>query len=151
VDPDGSVHVAAPQMRFPNGAVISADGSTLIIAESTAGCLTAFTIGVDGRLHDRRQWASLEGVAPDGICLNEQGEVWVANAFGAECLLVAEGGHIVERIETSQLCFACMLGGLDGRTLFTMTAADSDATAARRKRSGRIEVIQVEHRRAGWP
>ena len=151
VDPDGTVQVASAQMHFPNGSVISADGQTLIIAESTAGCLTAFTIASDGTLYDRRLWARLDGVAPDGICLDARGRVWVANAFGAECLLIAEGGRIVQRVETSQPCFACMLGGADGRTLFALTAADSDAAAASRQRSGKIEVLLVEHQRAGWP
>jgi sugar lactone lactonase YvrE len=151
VDPDGSVQVASAQMRFPNGAVITADGRTLIIAESTANCLTAFTIARDGTLQERRLWASLDGVTPDGICLDAQGRVWVANAFAAECLLISEGGRVVQRVETSQPCFACMLGGADGRTLFTLTAADADGSVASSQRTGKIEKVQVAHQRAGWP
>lgn len=151
IDPDGSVHLAARDMHFPNGSVITPDGKTLIVAETLAGCLTAFTIAPDKALAQRRVWVSLPGVAPDGICLNASGEVWVANAIGPEVLLVAQGGEIVERIVTSQPCYACMLGGSDGKTLFAVTAASSEARHAGATRTGKIETVRVATARAGWP
>ena len=151
VDADGSVHLAARDMHFPNGSVITADGKTLIVAETLAGCLTAFTINVDKSLTDRRVWAGLEGLAPDGICLNEDNQIWVANALAPEVLLVAEGGEIVQRVATSQPCYACMLGGEDEKTLFAVTAASSDAEAASATKTGKIESIGVTAARAGWP
>ncbi len=104
VDPDGSAHLAAPDMHFPNGAVITPDGNTLIIAETLGLCLTAFDVGEDGSLTNRRQWASVGERAPDGICLDANGNVWVANALAPECALVAEGGEILATVETSQFC-----------------------------------------------
>jgi sugar lactone lactonase YvrE len=151
VDADASVHLAASGMRFPNGTVITADEKTLIVAETIASCLTAFTINEDSSLSDRRIWAQLEGVAPDGICLDENQQVWVANALGPELLLVAEGGDVIQRVETSQNCYACMLGGEDGKTLFAVTAAFSDAEQASASRTGKIECVQVNAARAGWP
>jgi sugar lactone lactonase YvrE len=109
VDPDGTSHEAATDLAFPNGSVITDDGATLIIAESFAGHLTAFDRAPDGSLSGRRVWAPLDGVAPDGICLCADGSVWVANAAGAECVRVAEGGQVLERVTTNQLCYACML------------------------------------------
>ncbi len=82
VDPDGTSHEAAADLQFPNGAVITDDGATLIIAESMGGRLTAFDRQPDGALTNRREWAALTGVAPDGICLCADGSVWVANALG---------------------------------------------------------------------
>lgn len=151
VDPDGAVHLAATDMHFPNGSVITPDGKTLIVAETLAGCLTAFTIQADKSLAQRRVWAPLPGVAPDGICLNANGQVWVANAIGPEVVLVAEGGAIVERIATSQPCYACMLGGSDSKTLFAVTAASSDGQQARAAATGKIETVRVTAARAGWP
>jgi sugar lactone lactonase YvrE len=151
VDPDGSVHLAASGLHFPNGTVITADGKTLIIAETIASCLTAFTINEDASLSDRRIWAQLDGVAPDGICLDENQQVWVANALAPEVLLVAEGGEVIQRVETSQFCYACMLGGEDGKTLFAVTAAFSDAEQASASRTGKIECVQVNAAGAGWP
>ncbi len=151
VDADGSVHLAAQDMHFPNGSVISSDGKTLIVAESLAGCLTAFTINVDNSLMDRRVWAGLEGVVPDGICLNDNNQVWVANAIAPEVLLVAEGGEVIDRVETSQTCYACMLGGRDGKTLFALTAVSSDGEQTSAVTTGKIEIVQVNAARAGWP
>lgn len=151
VDPDGAAHVAAEDMHFPNGSVITPDGKTLIVAESLAGRLTAFTINADKSLTDRRVWAALEGVAPDGICLNDNNQVWVANAVGPEVLLVAEGGEVMQRVVTSQPCYACMLGGTDGKTLFAITAASSDGEAAAAAKTGKVETVQVDKAGAGWP
>jgi sugar lactone lactonase YvrE len=151
VDPDGAVHLAAPDMHFPNGSVITPDGKTLIVAETLAGCLTAFTIQADKSLAQRKVWAPLPGVAPDGICLDANGQVWVANAIGPEVVLVAEGGQIVRRIATSQPCYACMLGGDDGKTLFAVTAASSEGQRARTATTGKIETVRVNAARAGWP
>jgi len=151
VDADGTVHLAARDMHFPNGSVITADGKTLIVAETLAGCLTAFTINDDKSLANRRVWASLEGVAPDGICLNEDNQVWVANALAPEVILVAEGSKIVQRVVTSQLCYACMLGSEDGKTLFAVTAASSDAETASATKTGKIETVRVAAARAGRP
>ena len=151
VDTDGSAHLAATEMHFPNGTVITPDSATLIVAESLGGCLTAFDIGARGELSNRRIWAPLEGIAPDGICLDEAGHVWVANALGNEVICVAEGGSIVRRVETSQFCYACMLGGDDGKTLFAVTAAASDHTTAAAARTGKIETCTVSSPRAGLP
>lgn len=151
VEVDGSVRLAATDMHFPNGTVITPDGKTLIVAETLASCLTAFTIAADNSLTHRRLWAHLPGVAPDGICLDENLQVWVANALGPEVILVAEGGEIVERVATSQPCYACMLGGSDGKTLFAVTAASSDGEQAAAVKSGKIETLSVKAARAGWP
>jgi sugar lactone lactonase YvrE len=151
VETDGSVRVAAPDIHFPNGTVITADGATLIVAETLGGCLTAFDIGAGGSLSKRRIWAPLEGVAADGICLDQAGNVWVANALAAEVLCVAEGGAILQRVETSQFCYACMLGGDDGRTLFAVTAGGGDRNTARQARTGKIEICTVATPHGGLP
>jgi sugar lactone lactonase YvrE len=151
VDPDRSVHIASPDMHFPNGTVITPDGATLIVAETLGSCLTAFDIGAHGKLANRRVWAALDGVAPDGICLDEKRRVWVANALAPEVICVAEGGAIEERVTTSQFCYACMLGGEDGMTLFAITAASSDHRAAGAERTGKIESATVSVPHAGLP
>jgi sugar lactone lactonase YvrE len=151
VDPDGSVHLAAGDLHFPNGSVVTPDGATLVVAETLAMRLTAFDIGADGGLANRRVWAEVGMVAPDGICLDADGNIWVANALAAECALLAPGGEVLRRIATSQNCYACMLGGDDGRDLYLVTAQDSHHAAASARRTGRIESARVDAPGAGWP
>lgn len=146
VDPDGSIHAAATGMKFPNGAVITPDGRTLIVAETLAQTLTAFRIDSDGSLHDRRVWADLGGRAPDGICLDADGDVWVANPLAPECFLVAEDGGVVDVVDTGEPCYACALGGPDGRTLFTLTAPGLKAADAPR---GAVRAVRVDTPGAG--
>lgn len=134
VDPDGSVTVAAEDLWCPNGIVVTPDGRTLIVAESFAGRLTAFTIDEQGNLSDRRVWAQfgtapatapvpemLEGleVCPDGLALDSQGYIWAADAANRRCIRVAPGGEIVDEVAHPQNTnlYSCALGGADGRTL----------------------------------
>lgn len=120
VAPDGAVRVVADEMHFPNGMALVPDGRTLIVAESYGKRLTAFDVRPDGTLHGRRIWAQFEdkGVAPDGICLDGEGAVWMASPVSREVLRVREDGEVTHRIPTPQQATACALGGADGRTLY---------------------------------
>jgi sugar lactone lactonase YvrE len=138
VDPDGSVHVAATALRFPNGTVITPDGATMIVGESLGRRLTAFDIAADGALSNQRVWADhRRAVVPDGICLDADGAIWVADAGAPRCVRVREGGEVLQEVETGNTCYACMLGGDDGRTLFMVTAEFSDAARASVQRTGK--------------
>ncbi|HEY6395673.1 MAG TPA: SMP-30/gluconolactonase/LRE family protein, partial [Candidatus Binataceae bacterium] len=140
VPPDGSPRVAADDLMFPNGTVITPDGKTLIVGESFGAQLTAFDIAPDGSLSNRRVWAQLEKAVPDGIALDAEGGIWVASPTSEECLRVLEGGQVTERIKVETEAFACMLGGRDRRTLFVCTAGGSDPEKCRAHRNGRIEI-----------
>jgi sugar lactone lactonase YvrE len=150
VDPDGAVAVAATGLRFPNGTVVTPDGATLVVAETFAERLTAFDVGADGTLANRRVWAELPGVVPDGIALDAEGAIWVANPLAPECLRVAPGGAVLERVATSQPCYACALGGPDRATLYLLTNPPFD-TAAIGGGGGRVETVPVAVPGAGWP
>ena len=151
VDPDGSVHAVADDLHFPNGTVITPSGHTLIVAETMANRLTAFDIAPDGSLCGRRVWADLGRRLPDGICLDADGNVWLANPAGSECVLVAEGGEVLDVITTEQPCLACMLGGENGRTLHLVTCSTSVASVAAAARTGSIVTMQVDVPGAGRP
>jgi sugar lactone lactonase YvrE len=119
---DGVVRQVADGIEFGNGKVVTPDNSTLIVTESFGHRLTAFDIGPHADLSNRRVWAELENSA-DGICLDAEGAVWAASVH--ETVRVGEGGAILDRVQVGEdrFCFACMLGGSDGRTLFVLTAA----------------------------
>ena len=151
VSPNGVVTVAADNLLFPNGTVITPDGATLVIAESMGRRLTAFDRRPSGELSNRRVWAELGDVAPDGICLDASGAIWVADASAARCLRVGEGGAILEVIPTEHHCYACMLGGAGGTTLFMLTAEVSHPDDCAAARTGQILVTDVAVGHAGRP
>jgi sugar lactone lactonase YvrE len=152
VDPDGRAVAVAEELMFPNGMVITPDGGTLIVAETYAHRLTAFTIGADGGLTGRRLLAALgDACFPDGICLDAEGAVWIADARGHDVLRVFDGGRVERRIGVGERSvFACMLGGPDRRTLFLCTSTGSGPAMAH-KTDGRIEFVPVDVPGAGRP
>jgi sugar lactone lactonase YvrE len=152
VTPDGSVRQVADGIAFPNGMVVTPDNSTLIVAESFAGRLTAFDIAADGDLSNRRVWA--DGIGPDGICLDAEGAVWAQMFAGNACVRVREGGQVLESIELDRSPFACMLGGPDERTLFILAAewrGIEEVDEALAARTGQVLTLQAPAPRAGWP
>jgi sugar lactone lactonase YvrE len=159
ITPDGSVRRVADGIAFPNGMAVTPDNSTLIVAESFATRLTAFDIADDGELSNRRAWA--DGVGPDGICIDAEGAVWTGVGGFGENLVgrVRDGGEVLERVQLGMPCFACMLGGDDGKTLFMLVAdwriADSpDDNIARLTtgpRTGQVLTARAPAARAGWP
>ena len=151
VRPDGSVEVAATDLRFPNGSVVTPDGTTLVVGESMGACYTAFTIQEDGTLTDRRTWAEVPGRAPDGCTLDAEGAIWMADAGGGGCFRIAEGGEVLDHVEAGQKVFACALGGDDGRTLFLVTAPAFGEAVSAGKGLGKVEVVEVDVPGAGWP
>jgi sugar lactone lactonase YvrE len=151
VTPDGKALVVARDLQFPNGTVITPDGKTLIVGESFGAKLTAFDVASDGSLTRRRVWAAVDNMVPDGICLDAEGAIWVASPLSEEVLRVREGGAVTHRFKPSRRPYACMLGGPDRRTLFVVTAETHNPSEALAKRSGRIEIIEVEVPGAGFP
>lgn len=147
IDPDGTVTQVADDIHFPNGMVLTPDGSTLVVAESMAARLTAFDVAEDGSLGNRRVWA--EGLGPDGICIDADRGIWVQmpdEAGAGVCVRVLEGGEVTHRVETELTCFSCTLGGADGRSLFLLCnefeGVDKLVSVLARK-SARIEVARA--------
>jgi sugar lactone lactonase YvrE len=166
VAPDGEASAAAHNLCFPNGTVLSVDNRTLIVAETLANRLSAFTVS-NGTLSDRRTWAAFGDpptttdvaqiletatVVPDGICLDDEGAVWVADVTRKRLIRVAEGGAILDDLPTNGLCaFACMLGGEDGRTLFACAAPTFDEAEAAAHHRAAILMTRVAVPHAGLP
>lgn len=152
VIPDGSARQVADGIAFLNGMVVTPDNSTLILAESYGNRLTAFDIEADGGLSNRRVWADLDGGFPDGICLDAEGAVWYGDVPNQRCVRVREGGEVLQTIDLDRGCFACMLGGLDNRTLFMMAAEwHGPERMADGARTGQVLTVEAHAPGAGWP
>ncbi|HBD10530.1 MAG TPA: gluconolactonase [Porticoccaceae bacterium] len=152
VTPDGTVREVADDLAVPNGPVVTPDGKTLIVAESWAKRLTAFDIETDGALGNRRVFADLGDAAPDGICLDAEGAIWVAAFNQDNFIRVLEGGEITHRVKViDRFPVACTLGGPDGKTLFGLTYQGSIQDIGRGKAASRIEVAEVDVAGGGSP
>jgi sugar lactone lactonase YvrE len=152
VDQAGEARVVAEEFEFPNGTVILPGGEVLVVAETWGHRLTAFDIAPDGGLSGRRVFADLGEYGPDGICLDQEGGIWISAFNHCEFLRILEGGTITHRIAAGERhAVACQLGGEDGRTLFclTMEGAFKDVFAG--TSNARVEVATVEVPGAGSP
>jgi sugar lactone lactonase YvrE len=152
VAPDGAAREVADDLAFPNGMLVTADNSTLVVGESYGRRLTAFEIDGDGGLSGRRVWADLGDGVPDGICLDAEGAVWYADVPHKRCVRVREGGHVLQTIELDRGCFACALGGPDGTTLFiTAQVWNGPEHMFAEPRTGQVVMFEAPAPRAGWP
>jgi sugar lactone lactonase YvrE len=152
VTPDGSARQVADGLAFPNGMLVMPDSSTLIVAESYAKRLTAFEIGADGDLSNRRVWAELGDGVPDSICADEENAVWYADVPNKRSVRVREGGEVLATIELDRGCFACALGGTGGTTLFMLAQEwAGPANMFKGPRSGVLLTTEAPAPRAGWP
>lgn len=144
VDTDGAARPVADDLEFPNGMVLL-PGDVLVVAETLASKLTAYDIAADGSLSGRRVWVDLYRrlVAPDGICADVDGGIWVANAMRSAALRVVAGGRVTDVVRTSQRCFAVGLSGPDRRTLVCCTAPTSMPSKLAAAPLGKLETARV--------
>jgi sugar lactone lactonase YvrE len=152
VEPDGSARRVADGIAFPNGMLVTADNQTLIVAESYGRKLTAFEIEDDGSLSNRRVWADLGEGVPDGICLDAENAVWYGDVPNRRCVRVREGGEVLQVIRLDRGCFACALGGPEGKTLF-MIATEWNGPGAMfaGPSTGQVLTLDAPAAAAGWP
>ncbi len=167
IDPDGTASVAAEDLWFPNGMVLT-EGGTLVVAETFGGRLTAFDVGPDGDLANRRTFAEPRPLpeqgdlatmigslqfAPDGLALDAEDHVWAANAVAGALWRISPQGEVADELAMPEGLgtFACGLGGEDGRTLVACAAPDFDEHARAAAREAVLLTTQVQVPRAGLP
>lgn len=152
IEPDGSYRLVADGLDFPNGMVLTNGGDTLVVAESFGERLRAFDRAANGDLSKPRVYATLEGLVPDGICLDVDGNIWVAGAMGGAFVQVDSAGQVIARVEVGpDTAIACQLGGSDGRTLYCLVYAGGIEELSSGKPGARIETVRVTSAAAGSP
>ena len=149
VTPAGDVIQVAGDLAFPNGMAITADGSTLIVAESYQNRLTAYDIGADGGLGGRRVWALTPGDHPDGICVDADGAVWYADVGNQHCVRVREGGTVLATADLDRGAFACVLSRGENPRLFVVGQTWGDSGS--RQPTGQVVAFPAPAPGAGRP
>ena len=150
ISPDGKASIGADELAFPNGSVITPDGKTLIVGETFGSCYKSFTINEDGSLSEPSLWAEIPGTFPDGCTMDAEETIWFADASTPRVIRVAQGGKILEEVETPQVPYACILGGEAGKTLFVLTA-DSSGPNQSGSGNGNLWTHEVSVPHAGLP
>jgi sugar lactone lactonase YvrE len=147
---DGVARIVAEDIAFPNGMAVTADNTTLVVADSYRHCLVGFDIAPDGTLSGRRVWAELGEAAPDGICVDAEGAAWYADVPHRQCVRVREGGGMADTVELDRGGFACMLGDA---ALYVVAAhwPGAAALATHTDWDGQLLRVSVPVSRAGWP
>ena len=153
VTPGGGARVVAEDIAFPNGMAVTADGSTLLVADSYRHHLVAFDIADDGSLSGRRVWADLGGDSPDGICLDASDSAWYADVPHQRCVRVAEGGEVLQTVDLDRGGFACMLGGTEQPALYAVAAVWPGPAdlMTHTDWDGQVLRVSVDVPGAGWP
>ncbi|UNB50377.1 SMP-30/gluconolactonase/LRE family protein [Mycolicibacterium sp. YH-1] len=145
IDPDDTASVVAGDLDFPNGMVITPDGDTLVVAESTGRRLTAFTVTTDGALVDRRVFADGLDGPPDGLAIDNEGGVWTAMTLAHQFERITDGGNVTDRIDMAgRTAIACALGGPDGRTLFLLSSTDAYPERLIGTKASRVDALMVD-------
>ncbi|GAA1865824.1 SMP-30/gluconolactonase/LRE family protein [Pseudonocardia ailaonensis] len=144
VEPDGTARVVADGLMAPNGAVLTPDGRTYVVAEFPASRLTSFHLNADGTLGPRRIWADLRPGSADGIAVDADGAIWTASPRENECRRILEGGHVTDIVRVAdRMPLACALGGADGHTLFILSAVGGEERIRRRTNTSVVEIARV--------
>jgi sugar lactone lactonase YvrE len=145
IDPDDTATVVARDLDFPNGMVVTPDGATLIVAESTGRRLTAFTVDAAGGLRDRRAFAEGLDGPPDGLAIDAEGGVWAAMTLAHQFQRITDGGNVSDRVDMDgRTAIACALGGLTGRTLFLLSSTDAYPERLVGTRASRVDAMMVD-------
>jgi sugar lactone lactonase YvrE len=152
VEPDGSSRQVADGIAMPNGMAVTADGPTLIVADSYGKQLIGFDIGPNGDLSNRRVWVDLGDGVPDGICADAEDAIWYADVPNQRCVRVREGGEVLQVVELGRGAFLCALGGKDRKTLF-IVATEWGGLPKVTELAGTGEVLTVAVAAVGaeWP
>jgi len=146
-----AARVVAEDVTFPNGCIVTPDARQYLVAETLANRISAFALASDGTLSDRRVFANLDS-SPDGICLDEEGGVWVGLPLKGEFIRLSADGQVSRRLPSATpFAVACALGGADRRTLFLCSADTDLQRLARGESTARIDVCEAEVSGAGWP
>jgi len=124
LSPGGKLTLLTKEMDRPNGIAFSPDERTLYVAQSypQAPIWKAFPVNDDGTLgkgelfFDATQWTKKGPGLPDGMAVDEHGNVWGTAAGGI--MVVSPQGKLLGRIVTGEKTANCTFGGPDGKTLF---------------------------------
>ena len=152
VSPDGKAEVLGPELNGPNGIVLTPDERTVLVAEPGAGRIYYLRLDSAGAVREHGIHAELPPAAgsqlpfgtPDGICLDSEGALWIADPTGHRVVRVDGDGKITDSIPfPAGIPLCVVLGGAAGTTLYVAVASHVDFYAPLRDPAGYVAAITV--------
>ena len=133
-NPDGTLRVVADDLHYPNGLALSADGKTLYCSETYAYRIVAFTVGADGQLSERREFARVADIAgsgkplaPDGLKTDADGNLYIALYEGGRVLVADPAGKLLATIDPTAPNVSNVAFGADESVLYVTGVLDAAA------------------------
>jgi sugar lactone lactonase YvrE len=131
IELDGRVTELYGEVGISNGIGFSPNGQTLYHVDSSVAGIWAHDVDADGRLSNRRRIgteAFPEGI-PDGLCVDVEGNLWVAHYGGGRVVkLDAAGTLIDELLVPARQVTSCAFGGAGWDELYIVSGDNTDDT-----------------------
>ena len=125
---DGRCSSVLAGLTISNGIGWSPDGGTMYLSDSGTGSVDAFDFdGYSGAIGGRRTLVHIDqtGVAPDGLTVDEQGDIWVAIYGGWAVNRYGPDGSLRASVQIpAAQATSCAFGGSDRGTLFVTTGRE---------------------------
>jgi gluconolactonase len=97
---ENKVKLVAEEICFPNGINISPEGKRIYVSESAKNRIISYDIDNYGMLINKNTFIDLPGGDPDGIDIDENGNLYVAHFGGKSLYIISPEGKIIQKIET---------------------------------------------------
>lgn len=122
---DGSVDELYGGIEVSNGIGLSPDGTTLFHVDSTAKGVITHDLDADGSVSNRRLIgrASFERGIPDGMCVDVDGNLWIAHVGGRRVVKISPSGEELDEIQVpSKAVTSVAFGGPEMADMYIVTA-----------------------------
>jgi sugar lactone lactonase YvrE len=145
----GTVETLFTNVTVSNGVGWSPDARTMYYVDSGPGTIETMSVGDNGALGERKPFLRFDPaqvLTPDGLCVDEEGCLWVAFWDGGEVRRFSPRGEQLARVVlpvSRPTC--CALGGETGTTLFITSAWEglSDQQLSLQPDAGRLFSVDV--------
>jgi sugar lactone lactonase YvrE len=141
LDRNGQLTRMAEGLRYANGVAVAPDGTTLYVSEHLARRVIAYDVADDGALSGGDVFLALDDVVeadparswevgPDGLAVDRDGNLYIAEYGGGRVIVVDDGGRLLATVAIPE-AYVTGVALTDGERRFVVTAPVSlfDPTA----------------------
>jgi gluconolactonase len=134
---DGEPELLVEAPRFTNGIAYGLDASELYVGATFEQRVLVYPFA-DGNLGEPREFCRTEPGFPDGMCFDEEGNLYVAATMAQSVHVFDRDGTRVDELSCGENSMPtnCCFGGADGKTLFVTDARNERLLSFEREQRG---------------